>query len=51
MMLPTKVAAEEEPVEEAAEIPVVAVAAAGLEAEEAEAAIVEIALSQNSTPR
>jgi hypothetical protein len=41
----------EEPVEEVAEIPVVAVVAAGLEAEEAEAVIVEIALSQNSTPR
>jgi hypothetical protein len=47
-MQPTRAAGE---AQEAAEIPVVAVVAAGLEAEEAEAVIVEIALSQNSTPR
>ena len=50
MMPPTKEAVEGEPVE-AAEIPVVAAEEAGPAVGEAEAVIVEIALSPNSMPR
>jgi hypothetical protein len=49
-MQPTR-AVEEEPVEEVAEIPVVAAEEAGPAVGEAEAVIVEIALSPNSMPR